>query len=165
MCLTHHITRAYHENHKISWFLWIFDHGSVFSFSFFSIFRNVLSQTCQRLLNLRQVLSWCWLHVALSQSNLGDRESGQSRGQIKTSVWKLLLFKLFQMYTNTIILFLVKKLQRAALKNPVKIAVNSKYKTVDKNDQKYLFIPESQKVSHYECCIIFEQNDSYLIKI
>ena len=45
-------------------------------------------------------------------------------------------------------LILVKKLQRAALKNPVKIAVNSKYKTVDKNDQKYLFIPESQKVSH-----------------
>ena len=68
------------------------------------------------------------------------------------------------MYT-TMILILVKKLQRAALKNPVKIAVNSKYKTVDKNDQKYLFIPESQKVSHYECCIIFEQNDSYLIKI
>ena len=42
--------------------------------------------------------------------------------------------------------YLVKKLQRAALKSPVKIAVNSKYKTVDKNDQKYLFIPESQKV-------------------
>ena len=46
----------------------------------------------------------------------------------------------------------VKKLQRAALKNPVKVSINSKYKTVDKNIQKYLFMPENDKVR------IFEQN-------
>ena len=40
----------------------------------------------------------------------------------------------------------VKKLQRAALKNPVKVSINSKYKTVDKNIQKYLFMPEQRKV-------------------
>ena len=40
----------------------------------------------------------------------------------------------------------VKKLQRAALKNPVKVSINSKYKTVDKNDQKYIFMPEARKV-------------------
>ena len=51
-----------------------------------------------------------------------------------------------QVKKKTLIKYSVKKLQRAALKSPVKIAVNSKYKTVDKNDQKYLFIPESQKV-------------------
>jgi len=44
----------------------------------------------------------------------------------------------------------VKKLQRAALKNPVKISINSKYKTVDKNIQKYMFIPEA----HKECYLV-----------
>lgn len=41
----------------------------------------------------------------------------------------------------------VKKLQRAALKNPVKVSINSKYKTVDKNIQKYMFMPEARKVT------------------
>ena len=49
----------------------------------------------------------------------------------------------------------VKKLQRAALKSPVKIAVNSKYKTVDKNDQRYLFMPES----HKECYLVSIVNE------
>lgn len=38
------------------------------------------------------------------------------------------------------------KLQRAALKNPVKCAVSSKYQTVEKLQQYYLFIPSKFKV-------------------
>uniref|UniRef100_A0A8C5YFC9 Helicase ATP-binding domain-containing protein n=1 Tax=Microcebus murinus TaxID=30608 RepID=A0A8C5YFC9_MICMU len=40
----------------------------------------------------------------------------------------------------------VQKLQRAALKNPVKCAVSSKYQTVEKLQQYYLFIPSKFKV-------------------
>jgi ATP-dependent RNA helicase DDX47/RRP3 len=57
----------------------------------------------------------------------------------------------------------VKKLQRAALKNPVKIAVNSKYKTVDKNDQKYLFIPESQKETYLVSVVNELTGNSFMI--
>ncbi|XP_068826685.1 probable ATP-dependent RNA helicase DDX47 isoform X2 [Capricornis sumatraensis] len=39
----------------------------------------------------------------------------------------------------------VQKLQRAALKNPVKCAVSSKYQTVEKLQQYYLFIPSKFK--------------------
>jgi ATP-dependent RNA helicase DDX47/RRP3 len=39
----------------------------------------------------------------------------------------------------------VKKLERASLKNPVKIEVNSKYQTVDKLQQFYIFIPAKYK--------------------
>jgi len=49
----------------------------------------------------------------------------------------------------------VKKLQRAALKNPVKVSINSKYKTVDKNIQKYLFMPENDK----ECYLVSVVNE------
>ncbi|EQB78981.1 putative ATP-dependent RNA helicase DDX47 isoform 2 [Camelus ferus] len=41
----------------------------------------------------------------------------------------------------------VQKLQRAALKNPVKCAVSSKYQTVEKLQQYYLFIPSKFKDS------------------
>ena len=44
----------------------------------------------------------------------------------------------------------VQKLQRAALKNPVKCAVSSKYQTVEKLQQYYLFIPSKFKV---ECLL------------
>lgn len=40
----------------------------------------------------------------------------------------------------------VQKLQRAALKDPVKCAVSSKYSTVDKLQQYYVFIPSKYKV-------------------
>ena len=36
----------------------------------------------------------------------------------------------------------VKKLQRAALKDPVKIQINKKNKSVDTLDQKYIFVPK-----------------------
>lgn len=40
----------------------------------------------------------------------------------------------------------VQKLQRAALKDPVKCAVSTKYSTVDKLQQYYVFIPSKYKV-------------------
>lgn len=40
----------------------------------------------------------------------------------------------------------VQKLQRAALKDPVKCAVSTKYSTVDKLQQYYIFIPSKYKV-------------------
>ncbi|XP_023249115.1 probable ATP-dependent RNA helicase DDX47, partial [Seriola lalandi dorsalis] len=39
----------------------------------------------------------------------------------------------------------VQKLQRAALKDPVKCAVSTKYSTVDKLQQYYIFIPSKYK--------------------
>ena len=42
--------------------------------------------------------------------------------------------------------FQVKKLQRAALRDAVKVEVSSKYQTVDKLQQYYLFIPAKYKV-------------------
>lgn len=41
----------------------------------------------------------------------------------------------------------VQKLQRACLKNPVKVEVSTKYKTVEKLQQYYVFIPMRYKVS------------------
>ena len=46
----------------------------------------------------------------------------------------------------------VAKLQRASLKNPVKVQVNDKYKTVDTLDQTYLFVP-------------FKYRDVYLVSL
>lgn len=40
----------------------------------------------------------------------------------------------------------VQKLQRASLSDPVKVEVSSKYQTVDKLQQSYLFIPARFKV-------------------
>ncbi|CAH3196064.1 unnamed protein product, partial [Porites evermanni] len=40
----------------------------------------------------------------------------------------------------------VQKLQRASLQNPVKVEVATKYTTVDKLQQSYLFIPNKYKV-------------------
>ena len=40
----------------------------------------------------------------------------------------------------------VQKLQRASLKDPVKVEVSSKYQTVDKLQQFYVFIPVKYKV-------------------
>ena len=39
----------------------------------------------------------------------------------------------------------VEKLERAALTNPVKIAVANKYQTVDRLQQEYLFFPSKRK--------------------
>ena len=39
----------------------------------------------------------------------------------------------------------VQKLQRASLNDPVKLEVDTKYKTVDTLVQNYIFIPEKQK--------------------
>ena len=44
-------------------------------------------------------------------------------------------------------LFQVAKLQRASLQDPVKVEVSSKYQTVEKLQQSYLFIPLKHKVS------------------
>lgn len=49
----------------------------------------------------------------------------------------------------------VKKLQRAALRNPVKCAVNTKYHTVDKLQQYYLFIPAKEK----DCYLVSVLNE------
>ncbi|CBY18137.1 unnamed protein product [Oikopleura dioica] len=57
----------------------------------------------------------------------------------------------------------VKKLQRAALKNPVKISINSKYKTVDKNIQKYMFIPEAHKECYLVSLLNELQGSSFMI--
>lgn len=44
--------------------------------------------------------------------------------------------------------FQVQKLQRAALKDPVKCMVSTKYSTVEKLQQYYIFIPTKYKVRH-----------------
>lgn len=49
----------------------------------------------------------------------------------------------------------VKKLQRAALRRPVKVQVNSKYTTVKTLVQQYLFIPEKYK----DCYLAFVLNE------
>lgn len=49
----------------------------------------------------------------------------------------------------------VQKLQRAALKDPVKCAVSTKYSTVEKLQQYYIFIPSKYKVGYAEVHIIF----------
>ena len=40
----------------------------------------------------------------------------------------------------------VAKLQRASLRDPVKVEVSTKYQTVDKLQQSYIFIPAKDKV-------------------
>ena len=45
-----------------------------------------------------------------------------------------------------ICLFQVEKLQRASLMDPVKLEVNTKYQTVEKLQQYYIFIPVKYKV-------------------
>lgn len=42
----------------------------------------------------------------------------------------------------------VAKLQRASLHHPVKVEVSTKYQTVEKLQQSYLFIPFKYKVIH-----------------
>ena len=49
----------------------------------------------------------------------------------------------------------VAKLQRASLVNPVKVAVNSKYTTVEKLVQNYIFIPSKYK----ECYLTYVLNE------
>lgn len=49
----------------------------------------------------------------------------------------------------------VQKLQRAALKDPVKCAVSTKYSTVDKLQQYYIFIPSKYKVGDTQIPIFF----------
>lgn len=44
----------------------------------------------------------------------------------------------------------VQKLQRASLQNPVKVEVSTKYQTVEKLQQSYIFIPVKFKVKRYE---------------
>lgn len=50
----------------------------------------------------------------------------------------------------------VQKLQRAALKDPVKCAVSTKYSTVDKLQQYYIFIPSKYKVGEIFFNFIFQ---------
>merc|ERR1712038_1757521 len=49
----------------------------------------------------------------------------------------------------------VAKLQRAALRNPVKVSVSKKYQTVKTLQQRYLFIPAKQK----DCYLVFLLNE------
>lgn len=48
----------------------------------------------------------------------------------------------------------VKKLQRACLKNPVRVEVSKKHETVDELDQYSLLVPLEYKVSMYIILII-----------
>ncbi|CBI31173.3 unnamed protein product, partial [Vitis vinifera] len=52
-------------------------------------------------------------------------------------------------------IMLVRKLQRACLRNPVKIEAASKYSTVDSLKQKYRFVPAKYKVSPFHSMILF----------
>lgn len=49
----------------------------------------------------------------------------------------------------------VQKLQRASLVNPVRVQISSKYQTVDKLLQYYVFIPLKMKGGIYEMCVMF----------
>lgn len=55
---------------------------------------------------------------------------------------------IFLLRWYALVWFQVQKLQRAALKDPVKCAVSTKYSTVDKLQQYYIFIPSKYKVQH-----------------
>lgn len=55
-------------------------------------------------------------------------------------------FLIFTIFFFFFFYFQVQKLQRAALKDPVKCAVSTKYSTVDKLQQYYIFIPSKYKV-------------------
>lgn len=44
----------------------------------------------------------------------------------------------------------VQKLQRASLRNPVKVEVSTKYQTVEKLQQYYIFIPVKFKVNQQQ---------------
>ena len=46
----------------------------------------------------------------------------------------------------------VAKLQRACLRNPVKVEVSAKYSTVDSLKQNYLFVPAKHKDSTSTIC-------------
>lgn len=48
----------------------------------------------------------------------------------------------------------VQKLQRASLRNPVKVEVSTKYQTVEKLQQYYIFIPVKFKVRNINDIII-----------
>lgn len=58
----------------------------------------------------------------------------------------------------------VQKLQRAALKDPVKCAVSTKYSTVEKLQQYYIFIPSKYKVWYIECTYLIYMSDSRVIQ-
>lgn len=49
----------------------------------------------------------------------------------------------------------VQKLQRASLRNPVKVEVSTKYQTVEKLQQYYIFIPVKFKVQNNLLILIF----------
>lgn len=57
----------------------------------------------------------------------------------------------------------VKNLQRAALRNPVKCAVNSKYDTVETLDQFYLFIPAKEKDSYLVTILNEHAGNSFIV--
>ncbi|KRX97552.1 putative ATP-dependent RNA helicase DDX47, partial [Trichinella pseudospiralis] len=65
----------------------------------------------------------------------------------------------------------VSKLQRASLHDPVKVEVSSKYQTVDKLQQHYIFIPQKFKVSElhtnnfYSGNFVLFTEDCYLVYI
>lgn len=44
----------------------------------------------------------------------------------------------------------VEKLQRASLQDPVKVEVSSKYQTVEKLQQYYIFVPAKNKVNYFK---------------
>jgi len=52
----------------------------------------------------------------------------------------------------------VQKLQRASLRNPVKVEVSTKYQTVEKLQQYYIFIPVKFKVRNINDVTIKSQN-------
>ncbi|KRZ63336.1 putative ATP-dependent RNA helicase DDX47 [Trichinella nativa] len=62
----------------------------------------------------------------------------------------------------------VSKLQRASLHDPVKVEVSSKYQTVDKLQQHYIFIPQKFKVSNMDLNNFYTSDkfqDCYLVYI
>lgn len=59
----------------------------------------------------------------------------------------------------------VQKLQRASLRNPVKVEVSTKYQTVEKLQQYYIFIPVKFKVRNINDIIVSRKvNIIYVVK-
>ncbi|THG00058.1 hypothetical protein TEA_018119 [Camellia sinensis var. sinensis] len=117
------------------------------------------------------------LHVCcLALTSLGIGHAGGDYEEIERGLWEMqsVGWCYFQGYvgvvvrlkmddnhewSSTFLLGEVRKLQRACLRNPVKIEAASKYSTVDSLKQQYLFVPAKHKVSSYSiwgfCCSSF----------
>ena len=85
-----------------------------------------------------------------------DRLLGMDFGPEIEKILKVIPQKRQTMLFSATMTAKVEKLQRASLKNPVKIQVATKYSTVDTLDQTYLFIPAKYK----DCYLAWVLNQS-----